>query len=143
MAELFTSVSRMPFPGGQTQTIEWAQAFEEAARPELARELFENALTTLRQRQSQQPELLKAWVEFLIRRQDFEAAEAALVKDSWLVIHDAAPLVFTLYRDWGMLASLDAELPKFYLPGGVAREVRFLAAQHLAGAKPSAKNPAP
>lgn len=137
MMELFSDVSRMPFPGGQTQTVEWALAFEDAGRPELARELFENALNALRQRQTQQPDLLKAWIEFLIRHRDHEAAEAALVKESWVVVGDAAKLVFALYRDWDKLDALDAELPKFYLPGGVDKEVRFLAKQHLAGKAPA------
>lgn len=140
MMELFANISRMPFPGGQTQTVEWALAFEDAGRPELARELFENALTTLRQRQGQQPDMLKAWIEFLIRHRDFEAAETALVKESYLVVNDTAKLVFNLYRDWDKLAALDVELPKYFLPGGVEKEIRFLAQQHLAGAKPTEDN---
>lgn len=140
MMELFADVSRMPFPGGQTQTAEWAQAFDEAGHPELARELFESALATLRQRQSQQPELTKAWIEFLIAHHDFGKAEAVLLKDSWLVINDAARLLFSLYRDWDKLAAFDAELPKFFLPSGVEKELRFLTEQHLAGTKPLEKN---
>ena len=53
---------------------------------------------------------------------------------------DSAKLVFTLYRDWDKLAALDTELPKFYLPGGVDKEVRFLAKQHLAGKAPAGDN---
>ena len=136
MLELFSDVVRMPFPGG-TQTVEWAVAFEDAGRPDLAREIFGTALTALRQRQSQQPELLKAWVQFLIRRHDFETAESTLVKDSWLVNGDAAQLIFKLYRDWDKLAALDTELPKFFLPGGVEKEIRFLAGQNLAGKAPA------
>ena len=136
MMELFSDVVRMPFPGG-TQTVEWAVAFEDAGRPDLAHEIFDTALTALRQRQSQQPELLKAWVQFLIRRHDFETAESTLVKNSWLVNGDAAQLIFTLYRDWDKLAALDSELPKFFLPDGVEKEIRFLAGQNLAGKAPA------
>lgn len=139
MMELFSDVVRMPFPGG-TQTVEWAQAFEDAGRPELAHEIFENALTSLKQRESQQPELLKAWIEFLTRHKAFESAEAALVKHSWLVITDAAQLVFALYRDWNKLDELNHELPKFFLPGGVEKEVRFLVSEHLAGRTPPPKS---
>ena len=139
MMELFSDVVRMPFPGG-TQTVEWAVAFEEAGRPDLTREFFDNALAALRQRQSLQPELLKAWIQFLIRQRDFEAAESTLVKDSWLVTGDSALLIFTLYRDWDKLAVLDSELPKFYLPSGVEKEVLFLAKQHLAGKAPVVDN---
>ena len=96
----------------------------------------------LRQKQSLQPDLLKAWIEFLIRHRDFETAEAALVKESWIVVSDAAQLVFTLYRDWDRLAVLDAELPKLYLPGGVEKELRFLAKQHLAAGKQTEKGAA-
>jgi hypothetical protein len=135
MLELFSDVVRMPFPGG-VQTVDWAVAFEEAGRPDLAREIFDNALTALRKRQSQQPELLKASIQFLIRHRDFETAESTLVKDSWIVNGDAAQLIFTLYRDWDRLEALDSELPKFFLPGGVEKEIRFLAGQHLAGKAP-------
>ena len=138
MMDLFSDVTRMPFPGG-AQTADWAHAFEDAGRPELAREIFENALTALHKRDSQQPELMKAWIEFLTRRHDFAAAEVALMKHAWLIVADAAPLVFALYRDWDKLDSLDAELPKLYLPSGVEKEVRFLAEQHRAGRVPGPK----
>lgn len=136
LAEIFADVIRMPFPGGN-QTVEWAQAFEEAGQPGLCREILETALNVLRQRQQQQPDILKAWIGFLIRQRDFEAAESALVRESYLFINDAARLVFSLYRDWDRLARLDQELPKFFLPSGVEKEVRFLAAQHKAGTSPA------
>jgi tetratricopeptide (TPR) repeat protein len=129
MMELFSDVVRMPFPGGN-QTVEWAKAFEDAGELGLARELFECAMKSLHQRQIQQPEVLKAWIEFSIRHHQFEAAESALVADSYLIISDAARLAFELYRDWDKLSLLDSELPKFYFPGGVEKEIRFLAKLH-------------
>lgn len=137
LSEIFADVIRMPFPGGG-QTAEWAQAFEDAGEHGLSREIFETALEVLRQKQQQQPELLKAWIEFLIRQRDFEAAESVLLRESYLFVNAAARLVFTLYRDWDRLARLDQELPKFYLPGGVEKEVWFLARQHQAGTAPAA-----
>lgn len=137
MMEIFSDVVRMPFPGGN-QTVEWARAFEEAGEPELARELFEGAAKALRQRQIQQPEVLKAWIEFSIRHHQFEAAESALVADSYLIISDAARLTFELYRDWDKLFLLDSELPKFHFPSGVVKEILFLAKMHRAPQRASA-----
>jgi hypothetical protein len=123
---LFSELTRMPFPGGH-QTVEWAAALEDAGQTALARELLDGARTQLRRQGRQQPELTRAWISFLTRHQDFAAAEVALLRDSYLVIEDAARLVVGLYRAWGRLDALDAELRKFYFPAGVVQEARFLA----------------
>ena len=130
MMELFADVVRMPFPGGN-QTVEWARAFEDAGEHGLARELFAAALESLRQRQIQQPAVLKAWIEFLVRHHEFEAAESALIAESYVIIGEAARLAFELYRDWDKLGALNTELPKFHFPAGVEKEIRFLSQQKI------------
>ncbi len=126
LMDVFSELTRMPFPGG-SQTVQWAKALEDADHPELARELLEGALAQLRRQGRQQPEILKEWISFLTRHKDFAAAELALVRESYLVINDAAQHVFELYRDWGKLDTFTAELRKFYFPAGVVHEARFLA----------------
>lgn len=123
--EFFAEVIRRNVPGG-THPMEWAQAFEDAGEPGLAREVYEEALKKLESTQSMQPELCAGWVRFLIRHQEPDRAEAYLMKQSWALVNDSANLIFELYQAWGKLASMEAELPKFHLPAGVAKEVLFL-----------------
>lgn len=126
--ELFAEVIRMPFPGGQ-QPVEWAHAFEQAEQPKLARELYLAALDKLDATNGLQPELWAAWTRFLIQQQEFEAAEAFLMKKNWAMVAESAKLIFELYRAWGRLDTITAELTKFHLPGGIAQEVLFLTRQ--------------
>lgn len=126
MRELFTEVMRMPEPGGG-RVREWVLAFEQAGQPALARELLQGAIACVDAKQRAKPDLTRAGVEFYTRQGDFTAAEALLLRDYYLYGMDAARLVVELYRAWGKLDRLDAELPKFFLPSGVEREVRHLA----------------
>jgi uncharacterized Zn finger protein len=123
--EFFAEVIRRSVPGG-VQPVEWAQAFEDAGEPGLARELYQEALKKLESTQSMQPDLSVAWVRFLIRHQEPEMAEIYLMKHHWALVNDSASLIFELYQAWGKLASIEAELPKFHLPVGVEKEVLFL-----------------
>lgn len=128
--ELFNDTLRMPFPGGG-QTIAWALAFEETEHADFARELYEAALRQIEQSEALQPEIQTAWVRFLIRQRDFEAAEVSLMRMNWMMPGEAAKLVFELHAAWGKLRTLAAELPKFHLPSAVAKEAAFLARQEL------------
>lgn len=126
LQELFAEVVRMPFPGGQ-QTPAWAQAFEDAGELALAEELYKAALERLEATQGMHPEISQGWTRFLIRQGRHEQAEGYLLRQAWSFPGEAAKLIFELYQAWGKLASLEKELPKFHLPGGVEHEVRFLA----------------
>ena len=126
LRELFSDVVRMPFPGG-LKTVDWAAAFEEAGHGEWAAELYELAMEQMERTQKPLTDIIQAHVEFLVRRHDFEGAEQLLMKHYHGFIPQAAGLVLDLYRAWGRLSQLDLELPKFYLPSGVEREVRFQA----------------
>lgn len=123
--ELFAEAVRMGFPGG-ARTAEWAGAFAAAGEPQLARELYLAALKQLEATQASQPEIGIAWARFLIRQREFEAAEVFLMREGWAWVKDSPRLIFELYQAWGKLASLEAELPKFHLAGGVEKEVLFL-----------------
>jgi tetratricopeptide (TPR) repeat protein len=72
--ELFNDTLRLAFPGG-AQTIEWARAFEDAGHADLAAELFAAALQRIDGSAAQQPEIFAAHARFLIRQQQFEAAD--------------------------------------------------------------------
>ncbi|MCW0218159.1 MAG: hypothetical protein OJI67_07530 [Prosthecobacter sp.] len=123
--EFFSEIIRRNVPGG-VQPAEWAQAFEDVGEPELARELYQEALQKLESTQSLQLDLCASWVRFLIRHQDHELAELYLMKHHWEMVNESANLIFELYQGWGKLASIQEELPKFHLPAGVEKEVLFL-----------------
>ncbi|MCB1277162.1 tetratricopeptide repeat protein [Prosthecobacter sp.] len=133
--ELFSETLRLAFPGG-AQTIEWARAFEDTGHANLARELFEAALQRLEGTASLQPELFAAYARFLMRQQEFEAAESYLMRMNWTLPAEAAKLIFELYQSWGRLPGIEAELPKFHLPGGVTKEILFLTRQPAAKPTP-------
>ncbi|WP_395747904.1 hypothetical protein [Prosthecobacter sp.] len=122
--ELFSETLRLTFPGG-AQTIEWARAFEDTGHAGLAQELLDAALQQLEDTAALQPELFAAQARFLIRQQDFEAAEAYLMRMNWAMPTESAKLIFELYQSWGKLGSVELELPKFHLPGGVKQEILF------------------
>lgn len=137
--EFFAETIRRSVPGG-VQPTEWARAFEDVGQPNLARELYQQALQKLEGTQSMQTELSIGWVRFLIRHKDFENAEIYLMKNHWALVNDSADLIFELYQGWGKLASLTQELPKFHLPVGIEKEVLFLRSRAL-GAPPSSPQP--
>ncbi|WP_409214471.1 tetratricopeptide repeat protein [Prosthecobacter sp.] len=123
--ELFSETLRLSFPGG-VQTLEWARAFEDTGHAGLAHELFDAALQRLEGTAALQPELFAAYARFLMRQREFDAAEAFLIRQNWVVPNEAAKLVFELYQSWGRLAGIETELPKFHLPGAVKQEILFL-----------------
>ncbi len=133
--ELFSETLRLTFPGG-AQTIEWARALEETGHAGLAQELLAAALQRLEDTTALQPELFAAQARFLLRQQDFEAAEAFLMRKSWTMPTESAKLIFELYQSWGRLSGIETELPKFHLPGGVKQEVLFLSRQTTAKTTP-------
>jgi hypothetical protein len=126
LRELYAEVVRMPFPGG-TSTKDWAAALETHGHADWARELFELAREQTVKTNKPNPQLTQAQIEFLIRQRDFEGAESLLAKNYSSFMPEAAKLIVKLYRDWGRLDQLDHELPKFFLPEGVTKEVKFLA----------------
>ncbi len=126
--ELFAEVVRKSQPGG-SQPVEWAQAFAAIGERGLARELFEAALDKNDGSQTLHAGLCTAWVRFLIEEGGFEAAEDFLRRHNWALPGETAELLVALYRAWGKLDSIAAELPKHHLPGGVEKEVLFLAAR--------------
>jgi tetratricopeptide (TPR) repeat protein len=126
--ELFSETLRLTFPGG-AQTIQWAQAFEDTGHAGLAHELLAAALQRLENTSALQPELYAAHTRFLIRQQDFEAAEIFLMRMHWTMPTESAKLIFELYQSWGRLTDIEAELPKFRLPGGMKQEILFLTRQ--------------
>lgn len=129
--ELFSETLRLPFPGG-VQTIEWARALEDTGHAGLAHELYDAALQRLEGTAGVQPDLFAAHARFLLRQGDFDAAEAFLMRMSWAMGAESAKVIFELYQSWGRLAGIEAELPKFRLPGAVRKEVLFLARQATA-----------
>ena len=133
--ELFSETLRLTFPGG-AQTIEWARAFEDTGHAGLAQELLDAALQRLEDTAALQPELFAAKARFLTRQQDFEAAEAFLMRMSWAMPSESAKLIFELYQSWGKLGSVETELPKFHLPGGVKQEILFRTRQPTAPTTP-------
>ena len=128
LRELYADIVRMPFPGGQ-KTVEWASAFESVGHAAWAHELFNLADLQMQKTQKPSPDILQAHIAFLIRQHEFESAEQLLMQHYYGFIPQSAALVVNLYRSWGRLDQLDRELPKFYLPLGVEKEVRFLAKQ--------------
>ncbi|MBN8417615.1 MAG: tetratricopeptide repeat protein [Verrucomicrobia bacterium] len=126
--ELFSETLRLTFPGG-AQTIEWARAFEDTGHAGLAHELQAAALQRLEDTAALQPELFAAHARFLIRQQDFEAAEVFLMRMNWTMPAESAKLIFELYQSWSRLKDIETELPKFRLPGGVKQEILFLTRQ--------------
>lgn len=128
--ELFAEVVRMPVPGG-SQTVAWAQALLDCGELQMARELYQTALDRLAATNSTQPDLTAAWARFLIRQKEHEAAETCLMKDIWLLPHDAAALLYELYESWGRLADIQQELRKFHLTGGIEKEVLYRASKAL------------
>lgn len=133
--ELFSETLRLTFPGG-AQTIEWARAFEDTGHAGLAHELLAAALQRLEDTAALQPELFAAQARFLMRQQDFEEAEAFLMRMNWTMLAESAKLIFELYQSWGRLAGVETELPKFHLPGGVKQEILFLTRQTTAKTTP-------
>ncbi len=133
--ELFSETLRLTFPGG-VQTIEWVQAFEDTGHAGLSQELLAAALQRLEDTAALQPELFAAQARFLMRQQDFEAAEIFLMRMNWTLPAEAAKLIFELYQSWGRLTDIETELPKFRLPEGVKQEILFLARRTTAKTTP-------
>ncbi len=133
--ELFSETLRLNFPGG-AQTIEWALAFENTSHAGLAHELLAAALQRLEDTAALQPELFAAQARFLMRQQNFEAAEIFLMRMNWTMPAESAKLIFELYQSWGRLGDIETELPKFRLPGGVKQEILFLTRQTTAKTSP-------
>lgn len=128
VSELFSETLRLPFPGG-AQTVEWAKALEETSHPELAQELFSAALNRLDGTAALQPDLFAAYARFLMRQRNFDAAEVFVMRMNWAMPAESAKLIFELYQSWGRQGNIEAELPKFRLPGAVMKEVLFLSRQ--------------
>ncbi len=126
--ELFAEAVRKSQPGG-SQPVEWAQAFAGIGERGLARELFEAALDKNDGSQTLHAGLCTAWIRFLLEEGDYEAAESFLMRHNWALPGETAALLVDLYRAWGRLDTLADELPKHHLPGGVEKEVLFLAAR--------------
>ena len=126
LRELYAEIVRMPFPGG-SKTTEWAEAFESAGHPGWAGELYDLADQQMQKTQKPNIEIIQAHIAFLIRSKNFETAESMLMKHYYSFIPQTSGLVVNLYREWNRLDQLDQELPKFYLPLGVEKEVRFQA----------------
>ncbi len=126
LRELYAEIVRMPFPGGP-RTTGWAEAFESTGHPGWAGELYDLADRQMQKTQKPNNEIIQAHIAFLIRQKSFEAAESMLMKHYYSFIPQTADLVVKLYREWNRLDQLDQELPKFYLPLGVEKEVRFQA----------------
>ncbi|MDB6117854.1 MAG: Cytochrome c-type biosis protein CcmH/NrfG, partial [Verrucomicrobiaceae bacterium] len=126
LRELYADVVRMPFPGG-TKTVQWAEAFEATGHADWSRELYDLANRQMERTQKPNGEILQAHIAFLIRTHQPEAAERLLMAHYYGFIPQTAKLVVSLYKEWGRLDQLDRELPKYYLPQGVEKEVRFLA----------------
>jgi len=125
LRELYAEVVRMPFPGGNL-TKEWADAFTQTGRADWARELYELAADQMEKTSRPNPQLTQAQIEFLIGQQAFEAAEALLLEHYGSFIPESAAMIVKLYRAWGRLSRIETEMPKYFLPQGVALEVRFL-----------------
>ncbi len=132
---LFNETLRLPFPGG-VQTIGWSRAFEDTGHVELARELLDAATRRLEATATLQPELFAEQARFLIRRREFEAAEAFLMRMNWAMPAETAKLIFELHQNWGRLDGIEAELPKFFLPGAVRKELLLLVRQASQPARP-------
>ncbi|MDZ4288517.1 MAG: hypothetical protein U0984_11195, partial [Prosthecobacter sp.] len=128
--ELFSEIVRMPFPGGN-RPVEWIEAFGKVGEDGLARELFQAALERLESTQALHPELYAAWARFMIQHGEYDAAETFLMRHNWAIVSESAKLIFELYQAWAKLGSLQTELPKFHLPGGVEKEALFLASQAM------------
>ncbi len=139
--ELFSEIIRLPKPASSS-TVAWAQAFSDCGEHALAREVFQQAIDRLDATQATQPEICAAWVRHLIIQRQFEAAESYLMHHLWQLTDTAAALLFELYNAWGRLADIRAELRKFQLPGGIEKEVLFLAAKAL-GLPPPTTQTAP
>jgi hypothetical protein len=126
LRELYAEVVRMPFPGG-TLTKEWADAFTQAGRADWARELYDLAAAQMGNTSRPNADLTRAQIEFLIGQKAFEAAETLLLQNYGSFIPEAAAMIVKLYRAWGRPDHIEEELAKYFLPEGVALEVRFLA----------------
>ena len=126
--ELFAEVVRKSQPGGN-QPVEWAQAFADIGERGLARELFEAALNRNDGGQTLHTGLCTAWIHFLIEENAFEAAEVFLLRHHWALPGETAPLLVDLYRAWGKLDQITREVRKYHLPGGIEKEVLFLASR--------------
>ncbi len=133
--ELFSETLRLSFPGG-VQTVDWARAFEDTGHAALAHELFAAALQRLEGTAATQPDLFAAHARFLLRQGDFDAVEAFLMRMGWAMPAESAKLIFELYQSWGRLSGIEAELPKFRLPGAVRKDILFLARQAASGTTP-------
>lgn len=126
--ELFKEATRLQLAGGW-QTAEWTRAFERIGRADLARELFNLALEGISPTFAPSSELVQENIAFLLRQKDYDAAEHLLQKHYSAFIPKAAPLIVSLYKDWGRLGQITQELPKYFLPFGLEKEVLFLAKQ--------------
>lgn len=128
LADIFARVVRMEFPGG-AESVEYAEAFAACGRKDLADELYGLALRRLHATAQTLPALVKSYASFLVAQKRFEQAETMLLREHQGITQGLAEILVDLYRGWNRLEHIDRELAKFYLPGGVLEEARFLAAR--------------
>ncbi|MBL9115097.1 MAG: tetratricopeptide repeat protein [Verrucomicrobiaceae bacterium] len=122
--ELFAEITQYSLPGGQ-RTLEWAAAFEQIGRPDLAREVFDLSLRRISRAYTPGADLIRSYSKFLIKQRDFEGAERLLMKHYATFLQDAAGPVIDLYTAWGREKSIRDELPKFFMPEGLLIEIQY------------------
>ncbi len=124
--QVYADLVRMPLPRAP-EIKRWCDALESAGHVGLAREYYALAAKRLTEAQAVSTELTLARIDFHLRQHEYEVAETLLQQNYGSFIPKAAEQIVALYRAWGKLGQLDAELPKYWLPKGVEHEVRFLA----------------
>ena len=126
LADLFAEVIRSRATEG-SRLVEWAAAFEKAGQIQQAREILSSATENQSSPDLQSEELLSAWVHFLIRQGEFDAAETFLLRQHSRIGMAAAQLIVDLYKAWGTLDKLEAHFRLYNLPTAVQMEARYLA----------------
>ncbi len=126
LRELFSEVVHQSPPGGE-RLNDWVAAFEQAGRPEWARELFEGALRHAENHTGPEAALSAAWVRFLIRQRAFMEAESFLLAHDFILTGALPDLLSELFTAWGRLADLPAQVKRYRLAGGIEKEVLWRA----------------
>ncbi|MCB1210600.1 MAG: hypothetical protein KDK97_14815, partial [Verrucomicrobiales bacterium] len=75
----------------------------------------------------QSAELLSAWIHFLIRQGELDAAETFLLSHHSRLGMSSAQLIVDLYKAWGSLDKLEEHFRLYDLPTAVQMEARYLA----------------
>lgn len=124
VVEAFKDLLRAPLPE-EAQIHEWLRGFVSVGRADLGEELLKGWLERERDLGVPSGSLAELWINWLLDRQDFAAAEAFLLRNDYRLTEVQADVVERLLIGTGRANEAAVWLDRYRLPQAIDREVRW------------------